>query len=401
MHVARSTSSVLVAVYLPTALLAFGQGLLIATLPLYADGFGVGYQLVSLVVAAAALGTLATDVPAGALLSRIGLRPAMIGGSALVAVSTLALAFTESFGALVALRLLSGVGTALWALSRHAFLAEAIPIGQRGQALSVFGGINRIGVFAGPVLGGLVADAFGLPASFVLSAALAGVALLVSVRLLPPAPKTGVARTRAGVRWGLVGAALRANGADLGAAALAQTLAQAIRAGRYLIIPLWGATRLGLNPGEVGLVMTVGAIVDVSMFVPAGLVMDRFGRKVAAVPSFAVMALGMALIPFADDFGGLMLAAIVVGLGNGLGSGSMMTLGADLAPPGATGEFLGIWRLIGDGGAALGPLAAGAVAAAFGLAGGAWALAGFGVAASATLALLVRETRTGPLDGAG
>jgi predicted MFS family arabinose efflux permease len=48
------------------------------------------------------------------------------------------------------------------------------------------------------------------------------------------------------------------------------------------------------------------------------------------VPSFAVMAFGVALIPLADDFTTLMLAGLVVGFGNGLGSGTMMTLGADL-----------------------------------------------------------------------
>src|SRR3712207_8113295 len=136
------------------------------------------------------------------------------------------------------------------------------------------------------------------------------------------------------------------------------------RAGRPLFVPLYGADRLGLDASQIGLIMTVSAILDVAMFVPAGLVMDRFGRKVAAVPSFATMAVGVALIPLASSFGGLMLAALVIGLGNGLGSGTMMTLGADLAPPGATGEFLGIWRLIGDAGAVGGPLAGGVVAGA-------------------------------------
>ena len=384
----------LAAVYLPTALLAFSQGLLLATLPLYADGFGVGYQLVSLAVGAAALGTLLTDVPAGALLVRIGLRPAMVGGSGLVAASTLVLALTDTFPTVIVARLLAGVGTALWALSRHAFLTETVPVGQRGQALSVFGGINRIGVFAGPALGGLVAGRLGLDASFFLSAALAGAALAVSVVLIEAAPRTAAAPR--GVRWGLVAAAVRSSGRDLGAAAVAQTLAQMIRAGRYLIIPLYGADRLGLDPGRIGLVMTVGALVDVAMFVPAGWLMDRFGRKTASVPSFAVMAVGVGLIPLARDFNGLLLASVVIGLGNGLGSGAMMTLGADLAPPGATGEFLGVWRLIGDLGAVLGPVSVGWIAAAFGLVGGAWALAAVGVAASLTLALLVRETRAGP-----
>jgi MFS-type transporter involved in bile tolerance (Atg22 family) len=75
----------------------------------------------------------------------------------------------------------------------------------------------------------------------------------------------------------------------------------------------------------------------------------------------------------------------------------MMTLGADLAPEGATGEFLGIWRLIGDVGAFTGPVCVGLIAGATSLRGSAVVLALVGVAAAATLALLVRETRQAPV----
>src|SRR5215204_54616 len=137
-------SYMLIAVYLPTALLAFGQGVLVTTLALYANSLGVSYGLVSLAVAAAAIGTLVTDVPAGALLSRLGLRPAMLGGSVLVTVGTLALALTDDIRQIVLLRIAAGVGTALWGLSRHAFITETVAPGQRGRTIAVFGGIMRI-----------------------------------------------------------------------------------------------------------------------------------------------------------------------------------------------------------------------------------------------------------------
>jgi len=130
------------------------------------------------------------------------------------------------------------------------------------------------------------------------------------------------------------------------------------------------------------------------LFIPAGILMDRYGRKVAAVPSFAVMAVGMALVPFTNSFVTLLLVAMLIGLGNGLGSGTMMTLGADLAPPGATGEFLGLWRLIGDTGQAGGPLAVGTLTDALGFEASAIILAGAGLSSSLILALLVKETRT-------
>lgn len=398
--VAPYRSPLLVAVYVPTLLLAFAEGLLIAVLPLYAASFGVGYGLVGFASSAAAIGTLLTDVPAGAVLGRVGLRPTMIAGSGLVALSTFGLVWSEQFPGLVLLRFLAGIGTALWALSRHAYIAEAIPPAQRGQALSTFGGINRLGIFGGPAIGGLLADQAGIQVTFGFSAALAGLALAMAAVLLKPLSRAA-SSLRALHRWRLVGSGVRQNARDLGAAATAQTLGQMIRAGRFLIIPLWGAEELGLDAAQVGTIVTAGAILDVSMFIPAGMLMDRFGRKVAAVPSFGLMALGIGLIPFTRDFLTLLLVAMLIGLGNGLGSGLMMTLGADLAPPGATGEFLGVWRLIGDVGAVTGPLLVGAVAAAVGLSGGAWVLSVAGWLAVFTLARLVRETRVRPLDERG
>lgn len=360
----------------------------------------MSYQLISLAVGAAALGTLVTDLPAGAMLSRIGLRPALIAGSGLVAISTLLLGISSGFTALVALRFLAGIGAALWALSRHAYIAEVMPAAQRGRALSLFGGINRAGIFAGPAVGGVIATLLGLSASFVAASMLAFGALLLAMLLLKPTPRSASGLAHA-ARWSIVGTLLRTHVRDLLSVALAMTLGQMIRAGRHLIIPLYGAQTLGLDAAQIGLAISVGAILDVAMFIPAGFLMDRFGRKVAAVPSFAIMGVGVALIPQASDLSGLLLATAVIGVGNGLGSGVMMTLGADLAPPGATGEFLGVWRLLADSGSAIGPIAVGVVAGLVGLVGGAYVLAIFGILASVTLALLVQETHATAAQNTG
>jgi MFS family permease len=100
----------------------------------------------------------------------------------------------------------------------------------------------------------------------------------------------------------------------------------------------------------------------------------------------------MALIPFTSSFGGLLLAACLMGFGNGIGSGTMMTVGADLAPPGSVGEFLGVWRLVGDAGQSSAPLAVGNVADLLGLVAATFVIAGFGLAAGVIFALLVPET---------
>ncbi|CAA9555000.1 MAG: Uncharacterized MFS-type transporter [uncultured Thermomicrobiales bacterium] len=388
--------AMLMPVYVPTALLAFGQGLLVPTLPYYANGLGASVALIGFVVAAAGIGTLVADVPAGALLGRVGRRPAMLLGAGLVALSTFTASFFPSIVALILLRLLAGVGTALWGLSRHAYITDVVTPSQRGRSLSVFGGINRAGSLLAPVFGGVIGTAFGLGTVFAVSGLMAALTAIIAFLYVP---ETGQRTAVAGghkVRWGLVAQLMRTHWRDLSAAGVAQIFAQMIRAGRQLLIPLYGLS-LGLDPAVTGSIISFAALLDVAMFFPAGFMMDRFGRKVAAVPSFTVMAIGMLIVAWSYDFRSLLLGAAIIGFGNGLGSGTMMTLGADLAPPGAVGEFLGFWRLIGDTGQSGGPLVVGAVAGAFGLFATALLLSGVGAASALTLAFLVRETRAAPV----
>ena len=393
----RRGGPLLLPVYVPTALLAFGQGLLVPTLPYYASSLGASKALIGLIFAAAGIGTLLMDVPAGALLSRMGRRPAMLIGAGMVGLTSVFAAFLPSIAALIILRLLAGVGTALWGISRHAYITDAITPSQRGRSLSIFGGINRGGTLVAPFFGGLIGQAFGLRATLLVAGIMALLTALLAFRFVP---ETGRAEQEVAgghtMRWAIVGQLVRTHRRDLSAAGVAQIFAQLIRAGRQLLIPLFGLA-LGLDIAVTSSIISLSAVLDVAMFIPAGLMMDRFGRKVAAVPSFAIMAVGMLVVAAAFDFRSLLIGAMIIGFGNGLGSGTMMTLGADLAPPGAVGEFLGFWRLIGDTGQSGGPLIVGVVAGAFGVITTAVLLSGIGAAAALTLALLVRETRSVPI----
>ena len=388
----RRVIALLLPVYVPSFLMAFTQGLLIPTLPLYATTFGVSFSLVSLAVAARGIGTLAMDLPSGVMLERLGRRGVMVLGVGIACVSLLLMGIIENFAVLVALRLLSGAGAAMWMLSRMAYISDVIPLEVRGRALSAFGGVSRIGVFASPAIGGYVGATFGLRTPFLLAAALAAVTLVITLRYVPES-RERVEATQRRPHWRTLGQIVATYRRDLLAAGSAQVLAQMIRAGREIIVPLYGATALGLDVAAVGVILTVSAAIDMSLFGVAGLLQDRLGRKWASVPSMIILGTGMAMVPLTGGYVSLLIAAAVMGLGNGIGSGTMMTLGSDLAPRNAMGEFLGMWRLIGDGGNTGGPLVVGAVADLTGLALAAVVLAGVGALAAANLAWFVPETR--------
>jgi MFS family permease len=128
-----------------------------------------------------------------------------------------------------------------------------------------------------------------------------------------------------------------------------------LRSARTVLLPLVGV-RIGLDTVSIGFVVAVSAAVDVLLFYPAGLAMDRFGRRATAIPSCVLFSAVLLSLAAADSYADLLCAAVAAGVANGLSTGIVMTLGTDLAPAARRGEFLGLWRLLTDAGSALGPM---------------------------------------------
>jgi MFS family permease len=131
-------------------------------------------------------------------------------------------------------------------------------------------------------------------------------------------------------------------------------LVSAVRTTRQTVIPLW-ADQLALEPSVTSMIYGLAGGVDMLLFYPAGRVMDRLGRRWVVVPSLVIMGAGLLALPLTHDSGTLLLAAMAIGFGNGIGSGMMMTLGADHSPRKGRAHFLGVWRLMADIGASCGP----------------------------------------------
>ena len=113
------------------------------------------------------------------------------------------------------------------------------------------------------------------------------------------------------------------------------------------------------------------------------------------MPSLILFSTGLALLPFASGFASLLAFACLLGLANGIGTGIVMIIGADLARRSENrGAFLGVWRLIGDIGMSGGPLVAALLAGVASLAAASVFAAGLGVAGAVVMLTLVPETLT-------
>jgi MFS family permease len=378
-------------IYLPAMIHSVAQMMIIPILPVYAAGFNVSYGLIGLVLAAGQIGRMVGDVPAGLLLGRLGRKPSMVIGLASTGFAILALFWAQSIPEVLVFQLLAGMGTALYGVSIHDHMSGTVTTENRGRSIAVLGGILRFGKFAGPTIGTTVAALFGLRAPFVLFAVMIAIALVIVITQYTSVKKPQYP-SHASAGGGQFLTLLIENRRALALGGAGQVFVQITRAGSQAIIPLYATDVLGLSVQMIGPIFSISAALDLALFYPAGWIMDRKGRKHAIVPSFIVQAVGLALIPLTSGFLSLLFAASLIGLGNGLSAGTMMTLGADLAPVDSRGAFLGVWRLIGDMGSAGGPLIVGGVAGILALGASALVISGAGGMAASIFAFLVPET---------
>ncbi len=340
------------AAYLPTICAAVGYGAVLPAFALTARDLGASVETAALVVALMGVGQLLGDLPAGALAARVGeqqaLRLACLGEAGAMVGCWRANSVAGFAAAVFAL----GLAGAVLGLARQAYLTEAVAVSMRARALSTLGGVYRIGIFVGPFAGALVMGRWGIQAAYAVGVAGALAALVT----LLVTPDIAAGYSSAGGRGqATVWSVVRTHRRVLVTLGLGVLVVSAIRAARTAILPLWGEA-IGLDPATVALVFGLSGAVDMLLFYPAGWIMDHHGRMLVAVPSLIVLGAGIAALPLARTLTGLVVVAVVLGLGNGISAGIVMTLGADASPAVGRAQFLGGWRLMADAGQAAGPL---------------------------------------------
>jgi MFS family permease len=141
-------------------------------------------------------------------------------------------------------------------------------------------------------------------------------------------------------------------------------------------------------------VVAVGTGADLLLFPLSGYVMDRYGRLMAMIPAFGLFAVGLFVLAGAESASIAVLAGVIMGVGNGLSAGTMLTLGSDLAPADAPGQFLAAMAAMQDSGKIAGPLLVGWMADSVGLGASSTALGVAMIAGLAWIVFLIGETGT-------
>lgn len=352
---------------------ALGYGVVAPVLPQYARHFGVSISAATFVITAFALMRLIAAPPAGLLVQRLGERRVYISGLLIVALSTGACAFTQTYWQLLLFRSLGGIGSAMFTVSSLGLMIRISPPDARGRVAGMFSSGFLVGSVAGPVLGSLTAG-LGLAAPFVIygatllvAAAVVFVSLRNSAVAAPELSTEPTVSVRTVLRHRAYRAALFSNFAT-GWAAFGLRIA---------LVPLFVVEGLGHSAGFAGLALATFAIGNIAVVIPSGYLSDRVGRRMLLLVGLTVSAASTVLVGFTSSWPIFLAAAFITGAATGVFVAPQQAAVADIVGNKARGgTAVAAFQMMADLGSIVGSVAVGQVAehasytAAFAVSGG-------------------------------
>lgn len=347
-----------------------GFGAMVPSLALYAQSFGVAASAIGMAVAIYGLARFVIAIPAGQLSDRLGRRPTLALGGLISAVGNLWCAWATSYPEFIVARFVAGAGAGLIVTTGQVVLADISTPERRGRTIAIYQATFLFAVGIGPFPGGLLAEHFSLSAPFTAY----GIASLIATVVA----WYGVSETRDFSRGQSVeGAAarpplakqLRLLTGNIGfvLVSLISLMNAVVRTGGlYAVIPTLVTAQLGLSVAAIGFALMLGSVSGLFAAYPAGWLTDRLGRKAVIVPATVMTGASMLLFCFAPSYVWFVAACIVWGVASSVGGAAPAAYAVDSAPPGMNASAMGFFRMTGDAGYVIGPLALGLIADLYG-----------------------------------
>jgi len=350
----RSTRVLTLGVFLTMT----GIALVAPILPLYAREFGVSRTAAGVLISSFAVARLLLDPVGGVAVDRLGARRIMVSGGLVLAASSVMAALAPNYGILLVARVLEGFGSAAFAVAAQQTIIVRSPEGRLAREIAFFQTGLLGGVAVGPFIGGRAAELGDFSTPFWIYAFMGLIVAFIAWRYVEDMEPSGRSSKEL---WATARATLRTPAFQ--ALLFVAFAVFVMRAGaRITLIPLYASEELGLSESQIGDVLAISAVVTVLIVNPAGWLIDKVGRRPILVGGLLATAASVVLYGQASSYGGLIAVSLFFGLAAGTMGIVPPTLAGDLAPEGAEGAAVGMYRMAGDLGLIVGPVLLGSIA---------------------------------------
>jgi MFS family permease len=298
---------------------SLGQQMLIATLPVYIITLGGTAAEAGLVNGAAAITALLARPISGYLADAWRRRPVVLLGCVFYVVANLSYLLSTTVAGLGLGRIFHGFALSNYTTAANTYIADISPPRRRAEAIGFFAATADIGMITGPAVGFAIASAFTFHELFLVSMAMAILALLSSI--FAREHRRSMTQTAWSIRTGLI--SMQA----LPMAWMAFCIGMGIGP-LNTFLSIYATTRGIQNPGFYFTAQACALLLTRTF---AGRLADRRGRTIVIVPGVLVMAIGIGLLPFAAELPLFLISAVFWGVGFGLAQPASLALLVDRA----------------------------------------------------------------------
>lgn len=329
-----------------TDMLAFS--LVIPSLPFVVTSFGGTGISLGLLFSGYSIAQFVAAPILGRLSDRIGRRPLLLAALLGTTLSLVACALADNIWLLVAARVLGGLFGGSISVAM-ATLSDLTDPDKRTRVMGMGGASIGLAFTVGPAIGAL-ASPLGFPVVCLIGAAIAALNFVAAIWMLPHAARRAV-----------VVAPKQPLGAGFWRLLILTGLAMVVFVGMETTLGLLVSDRFGITASGLGWLLTLAGIA--SIIAQAGIVWrlsERFGEWVVAAGAATLIAIALATLPL-TPFAIFLVGVCVVGAAQGALTNITASMASRLAPPGATGKYVGLNQAFSALGRVVGPVLAGAL----------------------------------------
>jgi MFS family permease len=312
--------------------------------PAIAAAFAVPPERVRWVIVCYVLVYALLSLVAGALADRVGHGRVFRLGLALSVIAFVMGGLAPTFGWLLIARVLQGLGGGCVYGTAPGLVTLGVASDQRGRALGFLAAAMGLGLTVGPVIAGVLVDAFGWRAVFHLRVPLMLATLIWAVRVVPGAPAPRAPRVVA------AGELLRGRVLFPGALSF---VANAGMFAIWLLAPFYLVAGRGMSATVAGVLFMLTPLGTTLAAPLAGRLSDRTAARVPVAVGLGLEAAGLAQLSRADPTSPLLVVVIALfAAGFGLGTFQVPNMAVTMAAfpalqQGAAGGFAFLARTLG------------------------------------------------------
>ncbi|PID40014.1 MAG: MFS transporter [Proteobacteria bacterium] len=297
-----------------------GVGIVVPLLPVYAHDLGASGLYIGLIFGAFSLSRTVFLPYFGRMSDKKGRKPFIVAGLFSYAVISVAFILSTGVKALIIIRFIQGITSAMIMPVVQAYVGDITPEGKEGWIMGLFNMSLFIGLSAGPLLGGEIKDRFSLEGAFVCMGSLSTVGFALSLVLLPArAGERAVTSDQPPVSWKAI---VRDRIiAGLFFFRLAYTACIGIIWG---FLPVFADTEFSISSASIGILVMLGVFVSGVVHAPMGWLADRLNRKCMVISGGLLTAGSVYTFCQAGGFREMFWASMVFGLGGGIAMPALM-----------------------------------------------------------------------------